>query len=192
MGRGSSKASRSSGSNIPDESALYIYESSLGWEINKVARGQKSGGNDPLEAYDPDNEKTFKTSYNSLIGKLDTITNKKLSKDTKMYRGVNSDAVKALTGYTLEQIMQNTKVVEGKSISDKGFTSTSYDKSMALRYAGRKGALINIKAKKGSKALFDDSAGASKNWEFVLPRNAKMKIKKARVQDGRLVIDMEY
>lgn len=110
-----------------------------------------------------------------------------IGQDTILYRGAHSDllqnlGIKDYTKLTQAQLQQS---LIGAEFSNKGFTSTSYDKSKNPFYTGsqsggREVELV-IKAPANSKMVF----GAKSQAEIVLARDTKFRITGVR-QTGRM------
>ncbi|MGE1125868.1 ADP-ribosyltransferase [Bacillus thuringiensis] len=88
-----------------------------------------------------------------------------------------------------ESIEKFKKKFEGKTVKDKGFTSTSL--AILDKYLGEKSKTIrmDIEVPKGTHAVYMGNEYA----ELILPRNASLKIKKVSgiVEKGKLIVKVD-
>lgn len=83
-----------------------------------------------------------------------------LPAETVMYRGVPAKVAK--------------KMRKLSEYSEPGYTFLTTDKSMAQKYAGRKGVVLTFIVPKGQEGIW----GLEDQHEFILPRNTKLKLVK--------------
>ena len=105
-----------------------------------------------------------------------------IGQDTILYRGAHSDILERLgiKDYTKLSGAQLQQALVGAEFSNKGFTSTSYDRSKNPFYTGavsggREVEMV-IKAPASSKMVF----GAKSQSEIILAQNTKFRITGAR------------
>lgn len=133
----------------------------LRFAINKELRsGKKSKYREP-------NEKKFfdKIGLNidDMKDQMELATTKyadTIHKDTLMYRGIHSSFVK--------------KIKVGEILKDKGFSYLTTSLDMANKYKNRKGAILKIIVKNGTKGKW----GFKDQHEFILPKDSRLKIVK--------------
>lgn len=121
------------------------------------------------------------TTYKQMNGALRT------GKTNSLVAGMD-DAFKegsvSLNGRTLYRGISNQKVVEGLKVgatyTDKGFSSTSLDKDMSLKFSGKKGALIEITPKTQTKGL----QGEPNENEVILNRGTGIKVTSITMAGG--------
>ncbi len=87
---------------------------------------------------------------------------------------------------------QMPKSLVGKTITDKGFLSTTQNRDIAANFSRGKGAQLIIELPKGTKALDvakveDDSATANNEREILVHRNASLLITKVDVMPGNRI-----
>lgn len=133
--------------------------------------------------------------YADVIAELDKISND--TTDDVLFRGFDADFTKQLAnkyGVTdLTDIVQLQKLV-GKSITDKGFTSTSRMLSIAADFARDKGKGVTMVMqlsgkKKGIDVLkYLTNIRAKKEREFILKRGTSVTIKRVSLSRTKKII----
>lgn len=118
---------------------------------------------------------------------LDNLIDKSsLSKDITLFRGI-----------TMTDDNANS-IKKGSIISDSGFASSTVNPNKAIVKRGRQETggkrntvLMKIDAKKGQKAL---KSPVDTEYEFVLPRNSKFKVKSVSEPDDNniRIVEVEY
>jgi SPP1 gp7 family putative phage head morphogenesis protein len=93
-----------------------------------------------------------------------------LPMDVKLYRGIKRDALPR-------------KLAVGDILEDKGYVSTTLDRSLTRWFGGTR---LEILAKAGLPGVFLDRFGAAE-WEVLLPRGAKFRV--VDVQRGLIVLE---
>jgi len=132
-----------------DRQALEGYTASDYRTINTVLRGQGKAANSDV--------------VQSKIAAIDRATNKRLNKDTTLYRGLDVSVLKGL----------DPKKLVGRTVPSQGFTSTSTSQDVAYRPDFNKGVIIKINAPKGTRgATIHGNTGEK---EVVLARNTQLK-----------------
>lgn len=179
---GMSKIKSNTAMSGKEKDAIFTYTTSKYESIN----GKLRGGSGMTQ------------SEEGIVGSMDTaIRRSKLSQDTILYRGTSPEAL----GIQKDIRKMNTSEVKnlvGKTLVDAAYTSTTKNKKVAQNFSGRgehSGKVsIVIAAKKGRSALNvgSNSNFGDKEQEVILPRNAKIKITKARRERGNLTIYAEY
>lgn len=134
-------------------------------------------------------ESTFnnKDEVKKIIDEVDSVFEKaKLPESIIVYRGITND----------ELIRISSQLKVGAELSRPTFTSTSYDKNEAEKFAqGKKSAILQINLPKGTKALALENHAALDNKsekEILLARNTKFQVKKINNINGRahIVLDV--
>lgn len=213
MGRGTSKIGNGSaggrGGNGQPNDATEYYVSGDGMWINQYLRGK--GGFGELSS----EEKEF-------LNDLDTATNGKIKDDT-LYRSVDASAVFGNISdvdYTnlstalnyggdafgkgayadgirnkVNKIISN---IEGKSITEKGFMSTTTSASVAEEWGDFTGSekpiVMKIKPSKNTKGVnlskYDKNVSKEDaQHERLLARNQSYKVKKVYAKNGLIYVD---
>ena len=206
----SSSGKRSSGSvekslSRDDKDAIEYYVSGDGMYINNFLRGR----NGYTEADMYDNDK-------ALLKDLDSTTNRTLGAETTLYRSVDATAVfgnmsdsqyenlvaNIVYGdnqkYILNSIKGLTDNAIGKTITDKGFMSTSKDYNVASEWGGFSGSdkpiVLELKTKKSTKGVdvsYTDKNASTPQKEVLLARNQKYKILGITAKDGNIYVKAE-
>ena len=111
--------------------------------------------------------KSLNTSHTRMTEALDSAIQKsELAQDVTVYRGLSSAASKMAFFAT-----------PGSVFSDKAYASTTVDKAVGKRI-GKGGVLLEIKLRKGAKALpIDGLSRYPEERELLLPRNTSYKVK---------------
>lgn len=108
-----------------------------------------------------------------------------ITEDAVVYRGVNIQNVQGSKEFI-------NSIKEGAILDNPGYTSTSTSctdnqfKQFALNSMDENGVLMRIKLPKGTKGILGG------HNEFLLSRNAKIKVNKLDIIDGTKVADCEY
>lgn len=133
--------------------------------------------------------------YADIIAELDKISND-VTNDT-LYRGFDANYVKTLAAKygikDLDNILDLQKLV-GKTITDKGFTSTSKLLQVAADFARDKGMgktmVMQLSGKKkGIEVLkYLTNLRAKKEKEFILKRGSSVVIKKVSLSKTKKII----
>lgn len=205
-GRGASSASGGGGaSGALQEEALEWYASGDGMWINQALRGNGEISMSDLN----DNEK-------KLLKGLDEATNASLGKEITLYRSVDAAAVfgniSEMDYYNLQGALcygDKSKIAqaavqkfvpkaEGKTITEKGFMSTSKDRTVAEEWGGFSGSskpiVVEVKTKKTTKGkdmkAYDVSGNEQK--EVLLKRNQQWKTKRIYGRNGNIVVEGEF
>jgi hypothetical protein len=121
-------------------------------------------------------ERGYQVNYNIHDGKVDKsdemfISNldKSLAKlpdfEGVVYRGINDN-----NGVLLEQL----KGAIGKDISWSGYTSTSLDKEIPMRFGANRGIFFEIEVKKGKNVI--DFSNIKSEQEVLLERNSSFEV----------------
>ena len=212
MGRGTSKIGKSAGGgggNGQPNDATEYYVSGEGMWINQYLRGKGDFGELSSE------EKEF-------LNDLDTATNGKITDDT-LYRSVDASAVFGNISdvdYTnlstalnyggdtfgkgayadgvrdkVNKIISNT---DGKSITERGFMSTTTSASVAEEWGDFTGSekpiVMKIKPSKNTKGVnlstYDKNVSKEEaQHERLLARNQSYKVKKIYAKNGLIYVD---
>ena len=138
-----------------------------------------------------------KTTEDSEV--IDSAINKYEVKEPFTTYRTGSNELLASIGIKTAQDVKD-KNLKGKTVSDKAFLSTSTLKNIALDDLGDgiqapKSQIllkIDVTPGKGKGAFIKKVSGAPEESEFLMKRGAKMKIKGARTENGRTVIDLQY
>ena len=200
-GRGSSSSS-SSGGGKPNDATEY-YVSGEGMWINNYLRGRGDFGE--LSA----NEKQY-------LKELDQATNGNIT-NSKLFRNVNADAVfgnmtqieyedlknKLVYGAndkyanaTAEKFLNNTI---GKTVTEKGFMSTTKDENIAKDWGGFTGSdrpiVMEIKTNKNTKGVdlssYDKNVSKSEaQKEVLLGRNQSYKVDNIKAKNGNIYVEV--
>lgn len=203
-GRGaSSSIGRGSGAGKPNEATEY-YVSGDGMYINNFLREGRE-----LDAQDK-----------QLIKDLDLATNGSVKQDD-LYRSVDAKAIfgdmdwidydnldnylrngeKGFDkgSYSQSQLNKVKNIInktQGKTITEKGYMSTSKDESVASDWGGFSGSempvvmhLKNTKGAKGVDVSIYDKNTSSPQKEVLLGRNQQYKIDNISMKNGQIYID---
>jgi SPP1 gp7 family putative phage head morphogenesis protein len=109
------------------------------------------------------------------IAHMDGILDKTvLHGDLTVYRGVEAGKL--------------GDVKAGQVLVDPGFMSTSAEKEQAQGFAEKGGAVLKIKVKHGSKALYIDSVVDLGQKELLFPRGSRLKVSAVRKEGAQKVI----
>ena len=198
-----------SGSSKPlsqdEKDAIEYYVSGDGMFINNMLR--ERNGMSQSDMYAEDKE---------FMKDLDSATDRNLGKEITLYRSVDASAVfgnisdtqyenlvanlvygdnqKAVIN-SINGIVENTV---GKTITDKGYMSTSKDYSVASEWGGFSGSskpvVIEFKTKKSTKGVdvsYTDKNATTKQHEVLLARNQKYKILGVTAKDGNVYVKAE-
>lgn len=206
----SSTGKRSSGgSGSPltqsDKDAIEYYVSGDGMYINNFLRGRN--GYTEADMYSNDKE---------LVKDLDNATNRTLGNETTLYRSVDATAVFGnMSDIQYENLVANivygddSKFIQnsirgltnnaiGKTITDKGFMSTSKDYNVASEWGGFSGSdkpiVLELKTKKSTKGVdvsYTDKNASTPQKEVLLARNQKYKILGISARDGNIYVKAE-
>ena len=201
-GRGSSSSSSSGGGGKPNDATEY-YVSGEGMWINNYLRGRGDFGE--LSA----NEKQY-------LKELDQATNGNIT-NSKLFRNVNADAVfgnmtqieyedlknKLVYGAndkyanaTAEKFLNNTI---GKTVTEKGFMSTTKDENIAKDWGGFTGSdrpiVMEIKTNKNTKGVdlssYDKNVSKSEaQKEVLLGRNQSYKVDNIKAKNGNIYVEV--
>lgn len=208
-GRGASSSSGVGGGGKPNEATEY-YVSGDGQWINQYLRGRGDFGE--LSA----NEKQY-------LKDLDRATNGKI-KDSELYRSVDASAIfgnmsqmdyENLHQYlvngsssfgkgnyadgirnNMNNIINNAK---GKNITEKGFMSTTSDKSVAENWGDFTGStkpvVMKIKTSKNTKGVnlsnYDKNVSKGEaQKERLLARNQTYKVDNVTSRNGKIYVDV--
>ena len=125
------------------------------------------------------------------------IGKSKLPDNVLLFRGIDKEGFKALGIKSNSEA--DLKELVGKPLSDKAYMSTTADRAIMEKFvqspAGGAGVGIIIKASKGANAL-PVSAGngqyGNRESEFILPRNATLKITGVVTQGNRSYLVAQY
>lgn len=200
---GKYKSSGGSKSLTQDEKdAIEYYVSGDGMYINNFLRGRH--GYTEADMYSNDKE---------LVKDLDNATNRTLGTETTLYRSVDATAVFGnITNIQYENLVDNivygdkqayklnsikglTDNAIGKTITDKGFMSTSKDYNVASEWGGFSGSdkpiVLELKTKKSTKGVdvsYTDKNASTPQKEVLLARNQKYKILGITAKDGNIYV----
>ena len=131
------------------------------------------------------------------IKELDSAMEKaKLNRNIIVHRGMSiyepdeSAGTQEKVQYVqLQALWNNPQNAKGIIISDSAFVSTSLHKPFANSWGSR--ILLNINAPKGTKALYLDAVYQREEYEMLLPRGSKFKIKSATKVGSKLEINAD-
>ena len=107
-----------------------------------------------------------------------------------VFRGTGYNALKGM-GLSKAELLQNPKLLVGKTYTDKGFMSTATDYQTAKEYSQGK-VLWKIKLPKGAKAVKQSELSQDGGPEITIQRNAELKITRALMSNGVLLINAKY
>ena len=149
------------------------------WFFGNVQRIARQKNIDIMNSFE-------KKQSTKVMETLDNLINKSnLSKDAVLFRGI-----------TMTDDNANS-IKKGSIISDSGFASSTIDPNKAIIKKGRPETggkrniiLMKIDAKKGQKAL---KSPIDTEYEFVLPRNSKFKVKSVSEPNNNIrIVEVEY
>ena len=203
-GRGGSSGKGSSGGGArtlssEKEAEQFFAESDKKW-LSKLTNKEESA----IESYTEGGYQRInsslrkgKTTEDSEV--IDSAISKYEVKESfTTYRTGSNELLASIGVKTAQDV--NSKNLKGKTVSDKAFLSTSTLKNIALDDLGDgiqipKSQIllkIDVTPGKGKGAFIKKVSGAPEESEFLIKRGAKMKIKGARTENGRTVIDLQY
>jgi hypothetical protein len=90
----------------------------------------------------------------------------------------------------------NIKLLEGRTLQDKGFVSCSIKEEMGAQFS--RGVLVKIRGRKGQKALFTNGINPSYRVEaeMTLPPGSRFVVRKAKwgtvKQVKTLILELDY
>lgn len=97
--------------------------------------------------------------------------------DSAIAKGIVRENVTVYRGFSNPDIVKNWTRLEGKIITDKGFTSTSLYKDTAEYFRRQsKGVLAEIRVPEGARGAWIGALGDASEGEFLLPRGSKFKV----------------
>lgn len=200
-GRGASSGSGGS-FNSDERDAIEYYVSGDGMWINQFFRG-----NEALNGLS-DGEKAF-------VRDLDSVTNRNVGEQT-VYRSVDASAIfgnisdtdyERLVGHLVygdnQRIVANSarktlSGVQNRTITEKGYMSTTSDYRVARDWQGFSGSskpiVLEIKTNnktKGASLSHTDNKATTKQKEVLLARGQKYKIKSVGAKDGQIYVRAE-
>jgi hypothetical protein len=148
----------------------YSYEGNI---VNDCLRNHAGKWNSELKNKYNINKKEFQTILNNLDKHQVSIVEK-----TRLYRGFKNNI--------------NMFYVSMK-IHDNGYTSTSFDKRVAIEYADEEGSLLIIDAPKGTKGVYmRQYSQRPEEVEFLLPRNIELEVYKINKQTKEVFCRIKY
>lgn len=117
-----------------------------------------------------------------------------LPSEMQVYRGATIHTLVENTGLSPNKIFGNPSVLEGKTITERAFMSTTHDFQMAKEYADRNfGVVYSIQLPKGAKAVHQNRFVRYLDGdEVTVQRNSQTKIDRAYVKDGILFVEAHY
>ena len=200
-GRGASSSIKSGGAGKPNEATEY-YVSGDGMWINQYLRGKGDFGE--LS----DNEKQY-------LKDLDKATSGKIKED-KLYRNVDASAIfgdmsdmeyddlvsRLVYGDNSKFIKNNTDKFlneKGKTVTEKGFMSTTKDPKIAEDWGGFTGSskpvVMEIKTGKNTKGVdvsrYDKNVSKDQaQKEVLLGRNQSYKVDNITAKNGKIYVQV--
>jgi hypothetical protein len=162
--------------NMPTNPFVKEYSGNSYTRVNKFLRG--SDKKLTLKSWASPKNKKYK------IGRLikevsSSLMNHPLPRSVTVYRGLSKKIAKT---------MENLKV--GETFIEKGFLSTSFGRSIAQSWAGKKGLVMEIHAPKGSPGIWiGQLAFTTEEDEVLFDAGAHLVLKK-RKSPKHLVFDM--
>ena len=204
MGRGSSGAGKSGGKILATNGDAIDYFTSPpppggsfgDWEKKLTALEKNTTVNYTGSAYEGINRRLREGAalggYKMDVeGIDDAIAKFELKDDIKVYRGTSSSALKSLFGdrhITAEDI---NKKFKGAVVRDKAYLSTATNPGAS--FGGWVRFEITVRKGKGKGAFLAPISKHKSESEFLLKRNAGLKIKGARTDEyGYTIIECEY
>lgn len=145
---------------------LEYYIAPEGFDMNQLIRDKS------LKGYTMSGELN-KSELSKAIEDVKSAINKStVAEDMIVYRGAGIEALEQEFGMSVEKLRQNAFNLSGKTISHKGFISTSPDKAVAEAYSNK--VLYNILLPKGSKAMsINKVLGEADSLEVTLNTGSK-------------------
>jgi phage gp29-like protein len=116
-----------------------------------------------------------------------------LPQDIEIYRGASYRAFN-LDAAAVNKM--NIKLLEGRTLQDKGFVSCSIKEEMGAQFS--RGVLVKIRGRKGQKALFTNGINPSYRVEaeMTLPPGSRFVVRKAKwgtvKQVKTLILELDY
>lgn len=161
--------------------AAAAYTEEIGFEMNKMARGQAIDE----EHYDYDEVLDHALNFETALSKA------KLPQDAAVFRGASFDTAVDSTGLSKKEIQADPQKLVGKTITELGFMSTSTDAGLAEEYAD--GMVYHIKLPAGSQAVLQNSLNPYLDGpEITVNRNSKFRVLEAENKGGNTHVYMEY
>lgn len=166
-----------------DKDALNQYFNTVdGFLVNQLIRLGKVGDQEKFESYLP--------KITAAIGKG------RLKENTQVLRGASFDTASQSTGLSKEEILKNPEKLVGKTLTEKGFMSTTTDQHEADVYgSGQSGGMIyHMTLPKGSHAvdIHEIEDDDDETNEIVVQRGANLKVTKAEKKGNMVHIWCDY
>ena len=154
-----------------------------GFEMNALARGL-SVKDEPDGEWTVQDLKKWDKDFSTLLEQ------QSLKSAKTVFRGTGFDNLSQQTGLSKDQILSNPKSIVGKQILEKGYMSTANNYADAKGYA--KGVVWKIALPKGAKAVRQADITPMGDYEYTVQKNAEVKITRAQVSNGTLIIYAKY
>lgn len=143
--------------------------------------------------------KVLNKSNRDIANKLDYAINNSTIKDgTTLYRGTTLESL-GLSGSVKNLKVSDLKNLEGKTITDNAFMSTSTSQKSASIFSGRSmntsgnvEFVINVNGNKKGLNVGKNSNFGDKENEVLLPRNANLKVTKVKRRLNKLTVYVDY
>ena len=168
-------------------------------EENSVVK--YTGGSYYKWNYDLRNDNLENSSFKEYTPQLDAALSKfTLDRNITTYRGIDSDAVSALTGMDISADDPKGAVsvingsLKGAIISDKGYLSTSVSRQKAYGFSDNYMLRVHTPKGKGHGAYVKSLSQYASEKEFLMPRGSHLKVQKASYDTrmGVCLIDVKY
>lgn len=154
-----------------------------GFEMNALARGL-SVKDEPDGEWTVQDLKKWDNDFSALLEQ------QSLKSAKTVFRGTGFDNLLQQTNLSKEQILSNPKSLVGKEFVEKGYMSTANNYADAKGYA--KGVVWKIALPKGAKAVKQSDISPMGDYEYTVQKNASVKVTKAQVSNGTLIIFAKY
>lgn len=166
-----------------DKGVLNRYFNTVdGFLVNQLIRLGKVENQSEFEKYLPE--------LTNVIGKA------RLKEDTQVLRGASFDTAVQSTGLSKDEILKDPDKLIGKTLTEKGFMSTTTDQHEADVYgSGPSGGMIyHMTLPKGSRAvdIHEIESDDDETNEIVVQRGAKLKVTKAEKSGNKVHIWCDY
>ena len=154
-----------------------------GYEMNALARGL-SVSDEPTGEWTVQDLKRWDNAFSELLEQQSLKSNK------TVFRGTTFDNLLQQTDFSKEQILSNPKALVGKEITERGYMSTADNYADAKEYG--RGVVWKISLPKGAKAVKQSDISPMGAYEYTVQKNASVKITRAQVSNGVLIISAKY
>lgn len=121
------------------------------------------------------------------------MTHSTIAEPTMVFRGINGfkGAIDKIFGLEPGTFAKNPEVVKGKTLTDKGFLSTSSQKGVMSGVGG--GVICHISVPSGAHGidLMKAGLGRQTEHEILFARNSKLHVTKITNEGGKTILHME-